>query len=45
MTAQTAAKNLPALALYAKFRFVAFKRWSVGEEKLELVRLRRQPER
>lgn len=45
MTVQTAAKNLPALALYAKSGFVEFKRWCVGDEKLELVRLRRLPER
>ena len=41
MAVQTAAKNLPVLALYAKFGFVEFKRWCVGAEKLELVRLRR----
>jgi ribosomal protein S18 acetylase RimI-like enzyme len=41
MTVQTAAKNLPALALYAKFGFVECKRWSVGAEALELVRLHR----
>lgn len=41
MTVQTAEKNLPALALYAKYGFVEFKRWCVGDEKLELVRLRR----
>ena len=45
MTVQTGAKNLPALALYAKFGFVEFKRWCVGNEKLELVRLRRPPDR
>ncbi|MBU1107336.1 MAG: GNAT family N-acetyltransferase [Candidatus Riflebacteria bacterium] len=41
MTVQTAAKNSPALALYAKFGFVEFKRWCVGEEALELVKLLR----
>ncbi len=39
ITVQTAAKNLPALELYAKFGFVECKRWSVGAEALELVRL------
>lgn len=41
ITVQTAAKNLPALALYAKFGFVEIKRWFVGKEALELVRLHR----
>ncbi len=41
MTVQTAAKNLPALALYGKFGFVENDRWSVGAEALELVRLHR----
>jgi ribosomal protein S18 acetylase RimI-like enzyme len=41
ITVQTAAKNLPALALYKKFGFVECQRWAVGEEALELVRLLR----
>jgi len=43
MAVQTAAKNLPVLSLYGKFGFVEFKRWCVGAEQLELVRLRRPP--
>jgi ribosomal protein S18 acetylase RimI-like enzyme len=41
LTVQTGAKNLPALALYARFGFVELRRWSVGREPLELVKLRR----
>jgi ribosomal protein S18 acetylase RimI-like enzyme len=41
ITVQTAVKNLPVLALYARFGFVEIKRWTVGVEHLELVRLHR----
>lgn len=44
MTVQTAVKNLPALAFYAKFGFVECRRWVVGEEALELVQLQRKGE-
>jgi ribosomal protein S18 acetylase RimI-like enzyme len=43
LTVQTGAKNLPALALYAQFGFVEFRRWLQGSESLELVKLRRSP--
>ena len=41
LTIQTGAKNLPALALYAQMGFVELRRWFVGHEPLELIRLRR----
>ena len=43
ITVQTGVKNLPALAVYARAGFVEFRRWFVGREPLELVKLRRQP--
>ena len=43
MTVQTAAMNDPALSLYAKFGFKAYKSWSVGDEALALVKLSREP--
>ncbi len=41
MTVETGAGNAPALALYAAFGFVECRRWFVGREPLEMVRLRR----
>ena len=41
LTVQTGAKNLPALALYAQAGFVELRRWLVGREPLELVKLHR----
>jgi ribosomal protein S18 acetylase RimI-like enzyme len=41
LTVQTAARNLPALSLYAQAGFVELRRWPVGREPLELVKLRR----
>lgn len=41
ITVQTGARNLPALALYTQFDFIETKRWRVGPEPLELVKLRR----
>ncbi len=43
ITVQTGVKNLPALSLYARVGFVELRRWFVGREPLELVKLRRQP--
>ena len=43
LTVQTGVKNLPALSVYARAGFVEFRRWFVGREPLELVKLRRQP--
>lgn len=43
VTVQTGAKNLPALALYSQAGFVELRRWLVGREPLELVKLRRPP--
>jgi ribosomal protein S18 acetylase RimI-like enzyme len=43
MTVQTGAKNLPALSLYARAGFIEFRRWFVGREPLELVKLQRLP--
>jgi GNAT superfamily N-acetyltransferase len=43
LSVQTGTKNLPALALYAQFGFVEFRRWLQGSESLELVKLRRSP--
>ena len=40
---QTAARNVPALALYHQSGFLEVRRWLVGAEALELVRLRRPP--
>jgi len=42
LTVQTGARNLPALALYESVGFVPFRRWLVGREPLELVKLRRR---
>ena len=39
LTVQTGAKNLPALALYREFGFVEYRRWLVGSEPRELVKL------
>lgn len=41
LTVQTGANNLPALALYTQAGFVELRRWLVGREPLELVKLRR----
>jgi ribosomal protein S18 acetylase RimI-like enzyme len=41
LTVQTAARNVPAIALYHQFGFVEFRRWLAGREQLELVKLRR----
>ena len=41
VTVQTGAKNVPALALYAQTGFVELRRWLVGHEPLELVKLYR----
>jgi ribosomal protein S18 acetylase RimI-like enzyme len=43
ITVQTAAANGLALALYESCRFTVYRRWSVGSEKLGLVKLRREP--
>ena len=43
VTVQTGAKNLPALSLYARAGFVELRRWFVGSEPLELVKLQRLP--
>jgi ribosomal protein S18 acetylase RimI-like enzyme len=43
LTVQTGAENLPALALYAQSGFVEVRRWFVGHEPLELVKLHRSP--
>jgi ribosomal protein S18 acetylase RimI-like enzyme len=43
ITVQTGAKNLPALSLYARAGFVELRRWFVGREPLELVKLQRLP--
>lgn len=40
---QTGAGNQPALRLYERAGFVEIRRWIVGPEALELVRLRRPP--
>jgi ribosomal protein S18 acetylase RimI-like enzyme len=42
-TVQTAAANVPALALYARFGFKEYRRWAFGSEPLELVKLSRSP--
>ena len=41
LTVQTGVKNLPALALYQEVGFVELRRWLVGREPLELIKLRR----
>ncbi|MCA6217177.1 GNAT family N-acetyltransferase [Ideonella sp. B7] len=43
LTVQTGAKNTPALALYARMGFQPVRRWEVGKEKLQLVKLLRVP--
>jgi ribosomal protein S18 acetylase RimI-like enzyme len=43
ITVQTGAKNLPALSLYARAGFIELRRWFVGHEPLELVKLQRLP--
>jgi ribosomal protein S18 acetylase RimI-like enzyme len=43
ITVQTGVKNLPALSLYARAGFTEIRRWFVGREPLELVRLLRGP--
>ena len=40
-TVQTGSKNIPALALYSQRGFREYRRWLVGREPLELVKLRR----
>jgi ribosomal protein S18 acetylase RimI-like enzyme len=40
----TAAKNTPALALYAKFGFEPYRWGTIGDEGLALVKLRRAPQ-
>lgn len=39
LTVQTAAANAPALSLYAHLGFREYRRWTVGQEALELVKL------
>ncbi len=41
MTVQTGARNVPALALYHRFGFKEYRRWIVGTDRLELVKLNR----
>ena len=43
LTVQTGARNEPALSLYAQSGFVEVRRWFVGPEQLELVKLHRAP--
>ena len=43
LTVQTGAQNGPALSLYAQSGFVELRRWFVGREPLELVKLYRLP--
>ncbi|MBC7601309.1 MAG: GNAT family N-acetyltransferase [Ramlibacter sp.] len=43
ITVQTGARNFPALSLYSQFGFVEIRRWFVGREPLELVKLLRVP--
>jgi ribosomal protein S18 acetylase RimI-like enzyme len=43
LTVQTGARNEPALNLYAQLGFVEIRRWFVGREPLELVKLCRAP--
>ena len=44
LTVQTGAKNTPAFNLYAQAGFVELRRWLVGREPLELVKLSRLPQ-
>ncbi len=44
LTVQTGSKNTPALNLYAQAGFVELRRRLVGQEPLELVKLRRLPQ-
>ena len=41
LTVQTGARNEPALSLYTQSGFVELRRWFVGPERLELVKLHR----
>lgn len=41
LTVQTGARNAPALSLYESAGFLVIRRWLVGREPLELVKLRR----
>ncbi len=43
LTVQTGVKNIPALSLYWHAGFVELRRWLVGREPLELIKLRRHP--
>jgi ribosomal protein S18 acetylase RimI-like enzyme len=43
ITVQTGAKNLPALSIYARAGFIELRRWFVGREPLELVKLQQLP--
>lgn len=43
LTVQTAAKNVPALALYARFGFRERRKWMVASPSMELVDLARVP--
>lgn len=43
ITVQTGAKNIPAFSLYTRAGFVEFRRWLVGREPLELIKLLRPP--
>jgi ribosomal protein S18 acetylase RimI-like enzyme len=43
LTVQTGVRNAPALSLYTLFGFSEWRRWSLGEELLEVVELRRIP--
>ena len=43
LTVQTGVKNVPALNLYYQHGFIEVRRWLVGHEPLELVKLRRSP--
>jgi ribosomal protein S18 acetylase RimI-like enzyme len=41
LTVQTGVKNIPALALYREYGFNELRRWQVGREPLELIKLAR----
>ena len=41
LTVQTGVKNVPAITLYKSLGFAELRRWFVGREPLELVKLRR----
>jgi len=43
LTVQTGARNEPALKLYSQLGFAEIRRWLVGREPLELVKLLRTP--